>query len=80
MTGIASETIGRLRSEEVGQPQTHDAPNKTVEAVLTKQDEIIDKLNAILAAIETATDAASLFTALDTAEIKAVISELQFKV
>ena len=77
---IASETIGRLRTEEVGEPQVHDAPNKTVESVLTKQDEIIDKLNAILLAIETATDAATLFTELDTDAIKAQLAKLKFKV
>lgn len=61
--------IGRLNSVEAQQVMD-DNGSVTVKAVLTKQDEIIAKLNAILAAIEVATDAPSLFTALDTSSIK----------
>lgn len=69
------EKLGRLNSSEMGLVP-YDAPEKTVSAVLTKQDEIIAKLNLILDAIETATDAASLFAALDVAEVKSQLSEV----
>lgn len=52
-------------------------PESAEQAMLKKQDEIIDKLNSILAAIEAATDAASLFTALDTAQIKAQLEKIK---
>jgi len=37
-----SETIGRLPLDLVDQPHVHDAPNRTVEAMLTKLDALID--------------------------------------
>lgn len=54
-------------------------PQSAEQAILIKQDEIIDKLNAILAAIEAGTDGDSLFTALDTAPIKANLSKVVLK-
>lgn len=58
--------------------KTNTVPNKSAtQAILRKQDEIIEKLNLILAAIESATDAATLFTALDTAEIKAELEKVK---
>lgn len=60
---------GRLSSVEA-QMVINDEPSAKVKAILTKQDEIIAKLNLVLAAIEASTDAATLFTALDVAEIK----------
>lgn len=73
---MASETLGRLSDAEK-EKVLFDAPEATVRAILTKQDEIIVKLNLILAAVETATDGDSLFTALDTASIKATISKIK---
>lgn len=73
---MASDTLGRLSEAEMERVLL-DAPEATVKAILTKQDEIIVKLNLILAAVETATDGNSLFTALDTASIKAVISKIK---
>lgn len=71
--------VGRLDSSALDeQAVTFDTPNMAFKAVLTKQDMIIDKLNAILAAIETATDGNSLFTALDTAAIKAEVNKIRF--
>jgi len=73
---MASETLGRLSEAEM-EKVLFDAPEATVKAILTKQDEIIVKLNLILAAVETATDGNSLFTALDVASIKAEISKIK---
>ena len=73
---MASETLGRLSDAEK-EKVLFDAPEATVRAILTKQDEIIVKLNLILAAVETATDGDSLFTALDTASIKAEIKKIK---
>lgn len=73
---MASETLGRLSEAEM-EKVLFDAPEATVKAILTKQDEIIAKLNLILAAVETATDGNSLFTALDVASIKAEISKIK---
>jgi hypothetical protein len=70
------EKLGRLPAEDLEQDIILDAPEKTVQAILTKQDEIIAKLNQINAAIETATDAASLYTELDA--IKSELKELEF--
>lgn len=69
------EKLGRLNASEM-EKVIHDAPEKTVSAILTKQDEILAKLNLIATAIETATDAATLYTALDTAEIKTQMTEV----
>lgn len=70
------EKLGRLNASEM-EKVIHDAPEKMVKAILTKQDEILAKLNLIAVAIETATDAASLYTELDSAEIKAEMSEIE---
>lgn len=70
-----SEKLGRLSAEEVADSVIFDAPEKTVRAILTKQDEIIAKLNQINAAIEAATDGATLFTELDA--IKSELEELE---
>jgi hypothetical protein len=69
-------TLGRLPAAEVEAGVILDSPQKMVQAMLTKQDEIITKMNLILAAIEAATDGNSLFTALDTAAIKAAIEKI----
>jgi hypothetical protein len=73
MTG---EEIGRLSASEVDKPVLHDAPEKQMAAVMSKLDQVVDKLSAILDAVETATDGNSLFTALDTASIKAKLLKL----
>lgn len=66
---------GRGKASSV---KTNTIPNKSAtQAILRKQDEIIEKLNLILAAIESATDAATLFTALDVAEIKAELEKVK---
>lgn len=66
---------GRLESDEVGKPVIEDNPTKMVQALLTKQDEILAKLNEILDSIDTATDASELYTelaALDLTALKAI--------
>lgn len=73
---MASETLGRLSEAEM-EKVLFDAPEATVRAILTKQDEIIAKLNLILVAVEAATDGDTLFTALDTASIKAEIQKIK---
>ena len=73
---MASDTLGRLPANQM-ERVLYDASNATTRAILTKQDEIIEKLNLILAAIEVATDAPTLFTALDTAAIKAEVSKIK---
>lgn len=70
--------LGRLPSEEIAEPMILDASSKHALAMMTKLDEITDRLNAIAVAIEAATDGNSLFTGLDTAEIKAEIKKLKF--
>ena len=75
---MSEPKLGRLSANEVSNPIVLDQPSKHSLAVLTKLDEVLVKLNLIADAIETATDGPSLFTALDTAEIKAAISELKF--
>ena len=70
------EKLGRLNTSEM-EKVIHDAPEKMVRAILTKQDEILAKLTLITIAIDTATDAASLYTALNTADIKAEMTEVQ---
>lgn len=71
------EEVGRLEPELVGSDLPDDGPGAKVKAMLSKQDEILDKLNLILVAIEAANDGNSLFTALDTAEIKAELDKIQ---
>ena len=58
------EKIGRLPSDEQGKRVVEDNPSKMSQAILTKQDEILEKLNFIIASIDTATDAATLYTEL----------------
>jgi hypothetical protein len=58
--------------------KTNTIPNKSAtQAILRKQDEIIEKLNLILAAIEASTDGDTLQAALDTAEIKAALEKVK---
>jgi 2-hydroxychromene-2-carboxylate isomerase len=73
---MASETLGRLPEAQM-EKVLFDAPEATVRAILTKQDEIIEKLNLILVAIEASTDGDTLQTALDTADIKAEIQKIK---
>jgi hypothetical protein len=73
---MASETLGRLQDAEM-ERVLFDAPYATTRAILTKQDEIINKLNLILAAIEASTDGDTLQSALDTSEIKAEIAKIK---
>jgi len=75
---MSAPEFGRLPSAEVAEPLIMDQPSTVSQAILTKLDEITDRLNAIATAIETATDAATLFTELDVAEIKTEISKLKF--
>jgi len=61
-----STTVGRI-PEIVDNPHVHDAPNRTVEAMLTKQDQLIDAIQALTAKLDadggvTDTDYASLIT------------------
>jgi hypothetical protein len=71
-------TLGRLDSGLVNGTKAvaFDAPEQTVRAILTKLDEVCDRLTAIGAAIELATDGPSLFTALDVAGTKAAVAKL----
>lgn len=71
--------VGRLDAGVVDSGKlVYDAPEQAVKAMLTKLDQVIAWQNAVGAAIETATDAASLFTALDVAAIKAALAKLKF--
>jgi len=74
-----NSNIGRLDTDLVGKVLPHDAPETVVAAILSKQDEIIDKLNSLLVAVEAATDGNTLFTGLDAAGIKATLAKLEFK-
>jgi hypothetical protein len=73
---MSSEKIGRLPSDEEGKPIIEDNPTKQTQGVTSKQDEILAKLNLILTAIDTATDAASLYTELAGVDLT-VIEEIE---
>jgi len=75
---MSTPELGRLPAAEAKEPLLLDEPSKVSQAVLTKLDEVIDRLNAIAVAIEVSTDGATLQTQLDTAAIKAEISKLKF--
>lgn len=47
-----STTLGRLAAVEVGKPIIYDAPEKTVRAILTNQDAIIDAVKALCAKLD----------------------------
>jgi hypothetical protein len=70
--------LGRLPEAEVKEPMLMDQPSVVSQAMLTKMDEIIDRLNAIASAIEASTDGDSLQSGLDVAEIKSEIQKLKF--
>jgi hypothetical protein len=70
-----STSKGRGKASSI---KTNTIPNKSAtQAILRKQDEIIEKLNLILAAIEAATDGDTLFSGLDTAQIKAQLEKIK---
>ena len=75
---MSTPALGRLPAEEVARPLILDNPSKLSQAVLTKLDELISKVNAIAVAIEASTDGDTLQAGLDTAEIKAEIKKLEF--
>lgn len=58
----------------------HDAPEAQMAALMTKVDQVIDKMNAISAAVEAATDGDTLFAALDVADFKAAIKKITLTV
>ena len=66
---------GRLSDSEMDNV-VKDTPSIQVAAMLTKQDEILAKLNEILASVETATDAASLYTELSALDLS-VLSDVE---
>ena len=70
--------FGRLPEAEVKEPLVMDQPSTVSRAMLTKMDEIIDRLNAIAAAIEASTNGDTLQSGLDVADIKAEVSKLKF--
>lgn len=76
---VSPTDLGRMPASQIAKGVTHDAPEAQVAAIMTKLDECITRLNAIAVAIETATDAASLFTQLDVAAIKAEIKKISLK-
>lgn len=67
-----STTVGRLGS--TGTFQNTIAPKSAEQAILLKQDEIITKLNAILAAIVASSDGNTLQTALAAIDTTALIA------
>lgn len=66
---MSSETLGRITQEEQDKGVIQDSPSKILAAVLTKQDEILDKLNEILAATDGAADGNALNTALNALDL-----------
>ena len=58
----------------------HDAPEAQMAAVMVKLDQVIDRINAITAAVEGATGGDTLFGGLDTAAIKASIAKITLTV
>ena len=54
---------GRLTEDEM-KHVVADTPSQSVAAILTKQDEILAKLNALLAAMDGAADGNALNTAI----------------
>lgn len=49
MTG---EELGRLSPGEVGHPVLHDAPEKQMQAVMSKLDELVDVIKALTAKLD----------------------------
>lgn len=45
--------LGRIPAAELAEKIVHDAPEKQVAAMLTKQDEIIDLIKALCAKLDT---------------------------
>lgn len=63
-----STSTGRLSSSEQKQAVTYDSPEKTMSAVLSKLDEVVDALKALTAKLDAdsgvnGTDYAALITA-----------------
>jgi hypothetical protein len=54
-------------------------PKSAEQGMLLLLDEIVEKLNAIAAAIEASTDGDTLQAALDTAAIKAEVEKLKLR-
>ena len=46
------EQLGRLSDEEVGKEILHDAPEKQMQAVMSKLDELIDAIAALTAKLD----------------------------
>jgi len=67
-----SKELGRLSAEQMAKPILADAPEKQVAAMLTKLDEMSDKMNAILVAVDAATDGDTLYAALAAAGLISV--------
>jgi len=65
------EKLGRLSVEGM-KHVVDDAPEQAVKAILTKQDEILTKLNLLLAAIKGAVDGNTLNTALQGVDLTAL--------
>jgi len=62
---------GRLDSNEM-ENVIEDTPSNQTAAMLTKQDELVDKVNEVLAAIGAATDAATLYSGLAALDLTAI--------
>ena len=79
MIHLSEEAVGRLDAATLDdKPTTFDTPNKTAKAIITKLDQIIAWQNLVGTAIATATDAASLYTALNVTATKAALKKLRF--
>jgi len=66
---MASEELGRVSADELNDGSIEDTPSKKVAAILSKQDEILDKLNLLLGAIDGAADGNALNTALQGVDL-----------
>lgn len=75
---MSNPAMGRLSSEEAARPIILDNSTKYSHAILTKLDELIDRVNAIATAIEASTDGDTLQSELDIAGIKTEITKLEF--
>lgn len=72
--------VGRIDSTLVDKNHAtvFDLPNETAKAIITKLDQIIAWQTLVGAAIATATDGPSLYTALNTTAIKTALDALRF--
>jgi hypothetical protein len=80
MSNQSELALGRLDVSLVNGTKAvvFDNPTTATKAIITKLDQILAWQAAVGAAIATATDGSSLYTALNTAAVKTALAQLRF--